>query len=158
LVLALAAALLVQAVNLNRYRRRVREALRQSLGRSVEVGDVHLQILPWPGRIAENVVIGEVPSIGAEPFAGISELRPTLRLFSLLTGKPVFSSVVFVEPSVNVSREHFAGVNGSSAVASRDFPYLEVRDGRVNFKDGDLKQVFYFKQVDGALFRDGDRL
>lgn len=158
MVLALAAALLVQAINLNRYRRRVRVALGQSLGRTVEVGDVHLQLLPWPGLIAENVVIGELPAIGAEPFARMSELRATLRIFSLLTGKPVFSSVIFVEPSVNLSREHFAAISGSSTSASHEFPYLEVRDGRINFKDGDLKQIFYFTQVDGALFRDGDRL
>ena len=77
----------------------------------------------------------------------------------------MFSAVVFIEPRVNLSREHFAGssVAGVAApsaapVPPREVPYLEIRDGRVNFKDGDVKRVFYFSQVEGALYADGDHL
>jgi hypothetical protein len=167
-VVVVAIALLVPVFNLNRYRRRVGMALGESLGRTVEIGDVHLQLLPWPGLIADNVIIGELPSVGAEPLARMSELRATLRVRSLLTGKPVFSSVVFVEPSVNLSRGNFAGASSAPALPDgagsggtappREFPYIEFRDGRINFKDGDLKQVFFFSQVEGALYRDGERL
>src|SRR5258708_38060721 len=102
--------------------------------------------------VAENVVVGEVPSIGAEPFAHMSELRATPRLLSLWTGHPEFSSVVFVEPSVNFSRAHFAGETGNVAAAAtqvppREFPHIEFRHRRINFKNGHLKSVFFFNAV-----------
>src|SRR5260221_70235 len=157
----LAIALLVPFINLGRYRRRVSFPLGGSLGRRVEVGGVHLELLPWPALVAENVTVGEVPSMGLEPIARMTELRATLRMRSLWTGRPDLSSVVFVEPSVNLARGHFAGpaealrvgpgISGAPVTEAREFPYVEVRDGRINFKRDDVKSVFFFSEVQAAV-------
>src|SRR5580658_3853752 len=103
----LVVALLTPYINLGRFRRSVATALGTALGRRVEVGGVHVELLPLPAVVAENVVVEELPEIGAEPLARMSELRASPRLRSLWTGRPDFSSVVFVEPSVNLARGHF---------------------------------------------------
>jgi hypothetical protein len=168
----LAIALLTPYINLSRGRRRVATALGAALGRTVEVGGVHVELLPFPAVVAENVVIGELPEIGAEPLARMNELRATPRLRSLWTGRADFSSVVFVEPSVNLARGHFvqpespAGVKSGvsilklteSATLPSEFPYIEVRDGRINFKRDDLKSVFFFSDVQAALYRENGHL
>ncbi len=171
-VALLVVALLTPYINLSRFRKRMATALGAALGRRVEVGGVHVELLPMPAVVAENVVIGEVPGIGAEPLARMSELRATPRLRSLWTGRPDFSSVVFVEPSVNLARGHFAqpelrpGANSGANVLKlaesgslpAEFPYIEVRDGRINFKRDDLKSVFFFSDVQAALYRENGRL
>jgi len=168
----LVAALLTPYINLSRFRWSVATALGAALGRRVEVGGVHVELLPWPALVAENVVVGELPEIGAEPLARMNELRATPRLRSLWTGIPDFSSVVFVEPSVNLARGDFTAsesplggsrpdaspgvriirLTGSASLPS-EFPYIEVRDGRINFKRDDLKSVFFFSAVQAALYR-----
>jgi uncharacterized protein involved in outer membrane biogenesis len=170
----LAVALLTPSINLGRFRRRVATALEAALGRKVEVGGVHIELLPFPALVAENVVVGERPEIGAEPVARMSELRATPRLRSLWTGRADFSSVVFVEPSVNLARAHFApsetSTNRQTGVVTltsssvgagllpTEFPYIEVRDGRINFKRDDLKSVFFFSDVEAALYRENGGL
>ncbi|GEM_PF-6809478 len=160
--------LLTPSVNLSRFRRGVASALGTALGRRVEVGGVHVELLPLPAIVAENVVIGELPEVGAEPIARMSELRATPRLRSLWNGKAEVSSVVLVEPSVNLARAHFAQPETGAAetampavvtlekspAAGGDFPYIEVRDGRINFKRDDIKSIFFFSDVQGALYRE----
>lgn len=176
-ILALVALLLAAVVpffiHLNRYRVQIAAALSSGLGRPVEVGDVTLKLLPAPGLVVANVSIGEDPAFGAEPFARMSELRANLRLRSLWTGRLRFSSLVFVEPSVNLT--HRSGAqpawnlealanpqsvirNPQSAARDAAFPYVEVQDGRINFKEGDLKSVLFFSGVDAALFEEGGKL
>src|SRR5580658_2092771 len=168
----LVVALLTPYINLGRFRRSVATALGTALGRRVEVGGVHVELLPLPAVVAENVVVEELPEIGAEPLARMSELRASPRLRSLWTGRPDFSSVVFVEPSVNLARAHFVQPESKSAGYSRagilelansgplpsEFPYIEVRDARINFKRDDLKSVFFFDEVQAALYRENGAL
>jgi uncharacterized protein involved in outer membrane biogenesis len=168
----LVVALLTPYINLSRFRRSVATALGTALGRHVEVGGVHVELLPLPAVVAENVVVDELPEIGSEPLARMSELRATPRLRSLWTGRPDISSVVFVEPSVNLSRAHFiqpesprGGSPGPSILKlpesgslPSEFPYIEVRDARINFKRDDLKSVFFFDEVQAALYRQNGAL
>ena len=120
-LLLLAAFLLPFAININRFRGQIARALEAGLGRPVEVGAVRLKLLPVPGLVAENVVVGEVPAFGAESFARTAELRANVRLRSLWTGRLSFSSLVFVEPSLNLTRRadgawNIASVNPQSAI------------------------------------------
>jgi hypothetical protein len=156
----LAAALLLPfVVNVNRFRGQIVRALEAGLGRPVQVGSVRLRLLAWPGFDLKNVSIAEDPAFGAEPFARMPELRATLRLRSLWTGRMVFSSLVFVEPSVNLARnaqgrwaiESLLGRAASSHALAAP-PYLELKDARVNFKSGDFKSVFFLADVDAAIY------
>ncbi len=174
LVLLLLAGFLVPSfVNLNRFRRQIAQALAAGLGRPVEVGEVRLKLLPAPGLVAQNVVVGEDPAFGAEHFVRMTELRANVRLPSLWTGRLSFSSLVFVEPSVNLARRAdgrwnvstlFGPLRGRTTAGRADpalrdaiRPYVEFQDGRINFKDGDLKSVFFFSAVDGAVYHEGGR-
>ncbi len=169
-LLVLAAFFLPLLININRYRSRIAADLGAGLGRPVQVGDVHLTLLPAPGLTASEVVIGEDPSFGPEPFARMSELRATLRLRSLWTGRLSFSSIVFIEPSLNLSvrpqswnvesllRRGGAGGAAGPAADAVYFPYLEFRDGRINFKEGDVKNIFFFSNVQAAVFAQNGRL
>ena len=155
LLLLLAAFLLPLVININRYREQIAGAVGAGLGRRVQVGDVRLKLLPVPGLVAQNVTVGEDPSFGGEAFARMTELRANLRLRSLWTGRLSFSSLVFVEPSLNLARRKGgAGWNvgslfgplrsgtGRPAGTAVPPPYLEFVGGRINFKDGDVKSVF----------------
>jgi len=173
LIVLLAVALLPFFIHLNRYRVQIAAALSQGLGRPVEVGDVTLKLLPAPGLVVQNVSIGEDPAFGGEAFVRMTELRANFRLRSLWTGRLSFSSLVFVEPSVNLAHRPGAQPawnveavfsntsqirNPQSAIRNVAFPYVEVQDGRINFKEGDLKSVFFFSGVDAALFEEGGKL
>jgi hypothetical protein len=155
-----AALLLPFAVNVNRFRGQIVGALEAGLGRPVQAGNIRLKLLPWPGFDLENVSIGEVPAFGNEPFARMPVLHARLRLRSLWTGRMVFSSLVFVEPSVNLARNAegrwaIERLLARAAAASRSLaarPYLELRDARINFKAGDFKSVFFLSDVDAALY------
>jgi hypothetical protein len=154
----LAALLLPFAVNVNRYRFRIAGELQARLGRPVQVGGIRLKLLPGPGFALRNVAIGDDPAFGAEPFLRAGTLNATLRLRSLWTGRLSFSSLVFLEPSVNLARNASGHWNIESILARGDSrstappPYVEMRDGRINFKSGDTKSVFFLSGVDAALY------
>ncbi len=162
---ALAAALLLPfLVNVNRFRGQIARALEAGLGRPVQVGNVRLKLLSGPGFHLENVTIAEDPAFGIEPFARMPSLRATLRLRSLWTGRMSFSSLLFVEPSVNLARNEQNRWNLEPLLAragnrSRFLaapPYIGLQDARINFKSGDTKSVFFLSDVDGALYSSAD--
>lgn len=171
-ILLVAALLLPFLVNVNRFRGQIVRALQAGLGRPVQVGNIRLTLLTWPGFELQNVSIAEDPAFGHEPFARMPVLRATLRLRSLWTGRMVFSSLVFVEPSINLARnaegrwaiepllarllvaggglaKRDADASSRSLVAP---PYLELKDARINFKSGDFKSLFFLSDVDAALY------
>lgn len=164
LLLLLAAFLFPFVVPLNHFRRQVARALEAGLGRRVEVGTVRLKLLPVPGLIAQNVVIRDDPSFGAESLARMTELRASVRFSSFWTGRLSFSSMVFVEPSLNLTRRADGSWNMAGLLAPLQaqinrrigrLPYLELQDGRINFKEGDRKGIFFFSDVDSALYQEG---
>src|SRR5579872_7479772 len=89
----LAAAFYVPRISAGRYRDSVRTALEKGLGRKVDFSDVRFRVLPTPGIIITNVIIGEDPAIGAEPFAYVNELFAVPRITSLFGGPLAFASI-----------------------------------------------------------------
>lgn len=156
----LAAALLLPfLVNVNPFRGQIQRALGAGLGRPVQVGQVRLKLLSGPGFELQKVTIAEDPAFGSEPFVRMPTLRATLRLRSLWTGRMSFSSLVFVEPSVNLVRNGegrwnlgplLAHATSTSRLLTAS-PYVELQDARINFKSGDTKSVFFLSGVDAAL-------
>src|SRR5688500_13142590 len=70
-------------VNVNYWQDEIIAALSQELGRRVQIGAVHVRFLDGPGLEIQNVVIGEDPRFGIEPFARIPSLQATVPLQSL---------------------------------------------------------------------------
>ena len=164
LVLLLGAAYYVPKISAARFREPIQAGLEAALGRQVEIGEVAFRLLPVPGFTISEVKIGEDPSIGQEPTAYIKTLRGRPRFSSLLGGPLEFASVDLEDTSVNLTRvEAPGGFNQNNAVhwnfssllrpkLLAAFPSVHMSGGRVNFKFGDTKAVFYLLNTDVDLW------
>jgi hypothetical protein len=138
----------------DRFAERIRSGIESALGRRVELGDVRFNLFTGPGFSISKVVIHEDPAFGREPFAYVGSLEARPSLWALLGGKLEFASLQLDDTSVNLTRaESDAGTAWNFAELLRrtkfeDLPALHVRSGRVNFKFGDTKSVFYLTDSD----------
>ncbi len=156
LVVAAAAAPFLSA---ERFAPRIRAALATSLGREVEFREPRFSLFRGPGFSVKDVVIHEDPSFGSEPVAYVRTLNARIDLGSLLSGRLAFSNLRMVEPSVNLCRNQagqwnsqllFRGVRQGGVGAP--WPTIQVRGGRVNWKFGEWKSVYYFSDADMDLY------
>ena len=162
LVVVIAIGLLAPYMDANRMRPRIQAALETAFNRPVEIGAVHLNLFSGPGFTVEDVVIEDDPAAGIEPFAHVEFMQARVRWLSLLRGKLAFSSLRMDSPSVNLvkqpvgpwniqqllehtSRSETSGINSGGG---RNVPDIQIRDGRLNFKFGDTKSVFYISAAD----------
>jgi hypothetical protein len=153
------AAWFVPRISADHYRDTVHAALEKALGRQVEIGEVRFRLLPTPGLTIENVRIGEDPNIGAEPVAYVNDLLAVPRFTSLFGGPLEFASVDLGDASLNLTRvdRPQAGVSWNFTSLLRPevlaaFPSIHMRGGRINFKFGDTKSVFYLLNTDVDLW------
>ncbi len=145
-----AAGLILPTLDAGRFRGRVKQSLSEALGREVEVGEVHLDLFNGPGFSVDRVVIHDDPAAGIEPFAYVESLQARVSFASFWTGRLKFASLRLVNPSVNLVRPEggqwnilpllgrTAGTPGRARL-----PEIQVRGGRINFKFGDRKSIFY---------------
>ncbi|HWC99070.1 MAG TPA: hypothetical protein VG456_20060 [Candidatus Sulfopaludibacter sp.] len=147
-------------ITADQFGKRLQKSLERSLGRRVELGKVHFSLFEGPGFSVDSVTIHEDPAIGAEPIVYINEdvgggltVRPSL--WSLLGGKFVIASITLDTASINLTKSGPASEWGRWNFASlvspavmRKVPAIHVRHGRINFKFGDRKSVFYLQQTD----------
>ena len=146
-------------INAGAWRDSVQAALERELGRKVEISSVAFRVLPTPGFTVSNVIIGEDPAIGVEPVAYVDTLRATPRVFAALAGRLEFAAVDLEDATLNITRidTEKGGVQWNfSALLRPDllrrFPSLHIRGGRINFKSGDTKSVFYLLDTDVDLW------
>jgi AsmA family len=148
-------------VDARAFRTRVQAALESSLGRTVHIGDVHYSLFSGPGFEVDDVLIDDEPRAGIEPFVHVASLKARIRLTSLFGKRLAFSTLRLDEPTVNLVRPDsdtwniqpfvarmIAGPGGSGD----SFPDIEVRSGRLNFKFGDTKSVFYISDADVDVY------
>lgn len=151
LVLLLAVGLIAPYLHADMFAQSARAALSEALGRPVEVGEVRFNLFHGPGFSLRNVIIPEDSSAGIEPFAYVSSLETRIALRSLWTGHLRFSSLRLDEPSVNLVKTA-SGLWNFQILFGREskteLPEIHVRGGRLNFKFGDLKSVYYFSRAD----------
>ncbi|MEP6961493.1 MAG: AsmA family protein, partial [Acidobacteriota bacterium] len=140
------------------FRGRVERALARSLNREVKVGDVRFTFfpagpVPGPGFTLEEVTIHEDPRAGIEPFAYMQELGASIRILSLLSGRLELSGINLGDASINLVKTveglwNFQYLLNNLAHQESAMPALRMRAGRVNFKFGDTKSVFFFNEAD----------
>jgi hypothetical protein len=164
LLVIIAAGLSASRLRANRLRPRIQAGLEAALKRPVHIiGDVHLNFFTGPGFTVERVLIDDDPAAGVEPFANVDSLRARLRLGSLLSGKLVFSSLYLDSPSVNLvkmpsgawnveSLLNRASSNGGNSARRLAVPDIQISGGRLNFKFGDTKSVFYVSSADVDVY------
>jgi hypothetical protein len=159
------------------YRDQILKALETGLGRKVEIGQVHFRLVPTPGFAISDVRIGEDPAVGTEPAAYVDTLVARPSLLALLRGRFAVGSVDLEDDrgsgiSLNLTRvdngpggvrwnftllaAQAAGVAPSAAGApaaasGTAFPAIHMGGGRINFKFGDTKSIFYLLNTDVDL-------
>jgi len=173
-----AAAVIVLALFLlrpgaSRLKSRIVSSISSAVGRPVEVGSVHLRLLPRPGFDLENLVVYDDPAFGAEPMLRASEVTAALRLTSLVRGRLEISRLDLTEPSLNLV--HGAGGRWNlEALLERTahiplaptgkakseprlgFPYIEATSARINFKSGPEKKPYALTNADFSLWQDSE--
>ncbi len=139
-----------------RFRDSLHLALERSLDRKVDItGLITYSLWNGPAFSLANVVIHEDPAIGIEPFAYVTQLDATVRIFPLLAGRLEVDRIVLDEPRVNLVKTDAGAWNvrqflakGTQGGAPNSFPEIRVRAGRINLKLGDTKSVLYLSNAD----------
>ena len=144
------------SVTATRYEGDLKRELERVLGRPVELQDVRYSFYPSPGLSAKNLVIHEAPAFGIEPLAYVAEIRVGVRWLPLLTGRLECASVRLDDASLNAARTEAAGWNFAVFLSQitaglrrgAHAPTIQIRDGRINFRDGVRKSPFFLNSVD----------
>lgn len=144
------------SVTATRYESDLKRELERVLGRPVEFRDVRYSFYPSPGLSAKDLVIHESPAFGIEPLAYVGEIRVGVRWLALLAGRLECSSVRLGDASLNVARTEAAGWNFAVFLSQitaglkggAHAPAIQIRDGRINFRDGVRKSPFFLNSVD----------
>jgi hypothetical protein len=156
-----------------RLKNRLANSLAQGLQRQVEIGSVHVHLLPRPGFDLENFVVHDDPAFSAEPMLRADEVSASLRVLALLRARLEVSRLSLTEPSLNLVRneqgrwnistilEHAAATpvspTGHGGSASRpEFPYIEAERARINFKIRSEKKPFALSDADFGLWQDSE--
>ena len=175
---AAAAALVLLALFLvrpgaSRLKSRIITSLSAAVGRPVDLGSVHIRLLPQPGFDLENLVVYDDPAFGSEPILRASAVTADLRLRSLLRGRLEVSKLDLTEPSLNLVHHAGGGWNlqGLLERAARtplaptgkmkseprpSFPYIEGTSGRINFKNGPEKKPYALTNADFSLWQESE--
>jgi hypothetical protein len=156
LILILLVGIAVPYIDAEGYRERIQNALERALNRKVTARKVRFNLLTGPGFTVEGVTIEDDPRIGIEPLAYVESLNARVRLTTLWTRSLSFSNLRLDNPAVNLAKADNGLWNfqlllrdaSARAAASHQFPSIQVRTGRINFKFGDYKTIFYLSDSD----------
>lgn len=157
----------------SRLKSRIISSISAGVGRPVDIGSVHIRLLPRPGFDLQNLVIYDDPMYGAEPMLRAGEVTADLRIASLLRGRIEVSRMDLNEPSLNLvhrtggdwnlesllerAAHNSLAPTGPSKVAPRPhFPYIEGSSGRINFKAGAEKRPYALLNADFSLWQDSE--
>lgn len=157
----------------SRLKSRIISSISSGVGRPVDIGSVHLRLLPRPGFDLENVVVYDGPAFGAEPMLRASEVTAALRLTSLLRGRLEIARLDLTEPSLNLVHapggrwnleallERTAHIplapTGKAKTEPRPgFPYIQATSARINFKNGPEKKPYALINADFSLWQDSE--
>jgi len=152
---------------------RIIYSISAGVGRPVDIGSVHIRLLPRPGFDLANLVVYDDPAFGAEPILRAGEVTADLRLMSLIRGRLEISRLDLTEPSLNLALreggrwnlealvEHAARIPSAPTAKGRSearpgFPYIEGSSGRINFKVGQEKKPYALTNADFSLWQDSE--
>src|SRR6202046_3197670 len=167
LLVLIAIGLAAPRVSANRFRPHIQAELENALNRPVHLGAVHLNLFSGPGFTVDDVQIDDDPAAGIEPFVHVESLQARIRWSSLFFGNLAFSSLRLAAgqrgdtPSVNVVKMPSGPWNiqplldrqaHASAAHHTAVPEIQTRRGRMDFKFGDTKSVFYISDADVDVY------
>jgi uncharacterized protein involved in outer membrane biogenesis len=157
----------------SRLKSRIVSSISSAVGRPVDIGSVHLRLLPRPGFDLDNLVVYDDPAFGAEPMLRASEVTADLRLTSLMRGRLEISRLDLSEPSLNLVHAEggrwnleallertahipLAPTGKAKSEPRPGFPYIEATSARINFKSGPEKKPYALTNADFSLWQDSE--
>jgi hypothetical protein len=157
----------------SRLKSRIASSISSAVGRPVEIGSVHLRLLPRPGFDLENLVVYDDPAFGAEPMLRAGAVTADLRLTSLLRGRMEIARLDLTEPSLNLvhapngrwnleallersAHNPLAPTAKAKTEPRSGFPYIEATSARINFKNGPEKKPYALTNADFSLWQDSE--
>lgn len=157
----------------SRLKSRIIVSISSGVGRPVDVGSVHIRLLPRPGFELENFVVYDDAAFGAEPMLRAGEVTAALRLTSLMRGRLEIARLEMSEPSLNLVRgpdghwnvetlleraAHVPLAPTAKAPLERrpGFPYIEGSSGRINFMVGREKKAYALTNADFSLWQESE--
>lgn len=166
-------ALFVLRPGASRLKSRIIVSMSSALGRPVDIGSVHLRLLPRPAFDLENLAVYDDPSFGAEPMLRAGEVTAALRLMSLLRGRLEIARLDLTEPSLNLvhaengrwnlealleraAHTPLAPTGKAKSEPRPGFPYIEATSARINFKSGPEKKPYALTNADFSLWQDSE--
>ncbi len=152
---------------------RIIASISAGVGRPVDIGSVHLRLLPRPGFELENLVVYDDQAFGTEPMLRASEVTADLRLTSLLRGRIEIARLNLTEPSLNLvhgqgwrwnlealleraARTPTAPTGNAKSAPRHRFPYIEGSSGRINLKSGPEKKPYALINADFSLWQESE--
>jgi len=151
LALYIVGALAAPQISADSYGQRMRASLERALGRKVEIrGPVRFSLFRGPSLSAGEVVIHEDPAIGIEPAAYMDSITVRPSLWALVRGRFVIASIRLEDATLTLAKSgdnwNFNSFIDRSVMSAA--PAIHVRNGRINFKFGDTKSIFYLMNTD----------
>ena len=157
----------------SRLKSRIIASISAGVGHPVDIGAVHIRLLPQPGFDLKNLVVYDDPAFGAEPMVRANEVTADLRLMSLLRGRLEISRLNLTEPSLNLvyrqdgrwnleallersAHTPLAPTSKAKSEPRPGFPYIEGTSGRINFKSGAEKTPYALTNADFAFWQDSE--
>jgi hypothetical protein len=157
----------------SRLKSRIIHAISSGVGRSADIGAVHVRLLPRPGFDLENLVVYDDPAFGAEPILRATEVTAALRLTSLLRGRLEIARLELTEPSLNLvhgengrwnleallersAHTPLAPTAKAKSEPRQGFPYIQATSARINFKRGAEKTPYALTNADFSLWQESE--
>ena len=157
----------------SRLKSRIIFSISAAVGGPVDIGAVHIRLLPRPGFDLQNLVVYDDPAFGVEPMLRAGDVIATLRLTSLLRGRLEIARLELTEPSLNLvdgnngrwnleallertAHTPLAPTTKAKSEPRLGFPYIEASAARINFKSGPEKKAYALTNADFSLWQDSE--
>ena len=145
----------------------------RGVGRPVDIGSVHVRLLPRPGFDLENLVVYDDPAFGAEPMLRASEVTAALaadfaaaravgdRAAGTDRAQPESGAPAGGRWNLEALLERTAHIPLAPTAKAKSeprpgFPYIEATSARINFKSGPEKKPYALTNADFSLWQDSE--
>ncbi|MDJ0851718.1 MAG: AsmA family protein [Myxococcota bacterium] len=174
LALVAGTALLLRALDLDRYKGSIERVLRDATGREARIeGSFELDLLPRPAVAVEGLTLANVPWGSRPEMVRVGSFEVVVRLLPLLRGRLSVRRVVLNEPRILLETDADGRGNWSFGVSEEEtkeavgeadrqatqlgLSELRVEDATIELRDGETGEVDTLRLGSYAIRARGDR-